>query len=105
MVTKMVRHYDQDERQSDAALRWDIRTVLLKSFAKHGARDFSDQQWLLQGCFSFSIQSIHENGLIQGGEESDKGRQTVFFTPLSPFGGDPDEEESRNDYTVPQKVH
>ena len=78
---------------------------MLKSFAKHGARDFSDQQWLLQGCFSFSIQSIHENGLIPGGEESDKGRQTVFFTPLSPFGGDPDEEESRNDYTVPQKVH
>ena len=27
-------------------LRWDaIRTVLLKAFAKLGARDFSDQQW------------------------------------------------------------
>ena len=46
-VTKMVRHYSQDERQSDAALHWDaFRTVLLKAFAKHGARDFSDQQWL-----------------------------------------------------------
>ena len=43
----MVRQYDHDERQSDAALHWDaVRTVLLKAFAKHGARDFSDQQWL-----------------------------------------------------------
>ena len=47
MVTRMVRHNDQDERQSDAALHWDtIRPVLLKSCAKHGARGFSDQQWL-----------------------------------------------------------
>ena len=47
MVTRMVRHYDQDERQSDAALHWDtIRPVLLKAFAKHGARDFSDWKTL-----------------------------------------------------------
>ena len=47
MVTKMERQYDQDGRQSDAALRWDaIGTVLLKAFAKHGVRDFSDQQRL-----------------------------------------------------------
>ena len=142
MVTRMVRHYDQDERQSDAALHWDaIRPVLLKAFAEHGARDFSDQQWrrlihegssktrfefcedsqhsldffrALQGhsggiptdpelmgyvliphnwkeyiyhrgC-SFSIQSILESGLILGGKESHKGRQTIFFTPLNPFG-------------------
>ena len=47
MVTRMVRHYDQDERQSDASLHWDaIWPVLLKAFAKHGARDFSDEHWL-----------------------------------------------------------
>ena len=47
MVTRMVRHYDQDERQSDASLHRDaMRPVLLKAFAKHGARDFSDEQWL-----------------------------------------------------------
>ena len=47
MVTRVVRHYDQDERQSDAALHWDtIRPVLLKAFAKHGARDFSEKHWL-----------------------------------------------------------
>ena len=47
-VSKMVtRHHDQDERQSDASMHWDmIRAVLLKAFAKHGARDFSDQQGL-----------------------------------------------------------
>ena len=36
IVTRMVRHYDQDERQSDAALQWDtIRPILLKAFAKY----------------------------------------------------------------------
>ena len=57
-----------------------------------------------RGC-SFSIQSILENGLIPGGKESKGGRQTIFFTPLNPFGGDSDEEEPRDDYTIPQKVH
>ena len=57
-----------------------------------------------RGC-SFSIQSFLENGLIPGGRGSDKGRQTVFFTPLNPYGGDSDEEEPRDDHTVPQKVH
>ena len=43
----MVRHYDQDERQSHASLHWDsISPILLKAFATHGARDFSDEQWL-----------------------------------------------------------
>ena len=47
MVTRMVRHDDQDERQSDAALHRDtIRPVLLKAFAQHGARDFSEKHWL-----------------------------------------------------------
>ena len=57
-----------------------------------------------RGC-SFSIQSILENALVLGGHESDKGRQTVFFTPLKLFGGDSDEEELRDDYTIPQNVH
>ena len=40
-----------------------------------------------------------------GGKGSDKGRRTVFFTPLNPFGGDSDAEEPRDDCTIPQKVH
>ena len=55
--------------------------------------------------FSFSIQSILENGVIPGGKESDKGRQTIFCTPLNTFGGDSDEEEPSDDYTIPRKVH
>ena len=47
MVTRMVRHHGQDERQSDASNHWDtIWPVLLKAFAKHGARDFSEKYWL-----------------------------------------------------------
>ena len=47
--------------------------------------------------------SIHfGSGILLGGKENDKA---VFFTPLNPFGNDPDEEKSHNDYTVPQKVH
>ena len=29
----------------------------------------------------------------------------MVFTPLNPFGGDSEEEERRDDYTVPQKNH
>ena len=160
MVTRMVRHYNQDKRQSDGSLHWDtMRSVLLKAIAKHEARDFSDKYWLYfihqgsskvrieccedskkslayfraiqghsggtpldpelmgyiripynlnefffhRGC-SFSIQFILENGLIPRGKESNKGRQTIFFTPLNPFGGSSEEEEEpRIDFTVPQK--
>ena len=51
MVTRRVRHYDQDERQSDAALHWDTtRPVLLKVFAKHGAREISEKHWFRLVC-------------------------------------------------------
>ena len=43
--------------------------------------------------WSFSIQSILQNGLIPGGKESKGERQTIFFT------------RTRDDYTIPQKVH
>ena len=46
-VTGLVRHYDQEERQSDAAVHWDtIRPKLLRAFADRGARDFSEKDWL-----------------------------------------------------------
>ena len=44
-------------------------------------------------------------GLIPGGKENDKPRQAVFFTPLDPFGNNPDEEKPHDDYAVPQKLH
>ena len=47
MVTRLVRHCDQEERQSDVAVHWDtIRPKLLKTCAKQGARDFSEEDWL-----------------------------------------------------------
>ena len=66
---------------------------------------YNVKEYIFHRCCSFRIQSILENGLIPGGHESDKGRQTVFFTPLNPFGGDSDEEEPCDDYTVLQNVH
>ena len=55
MVTKLVRHFDQDERQTDAAVHWDsIRPVLLKAFADMGASEFSEQAW---------IQHIHKGSI------------------------------------------
>ena len=46
-VAKLVRHFDQDERQTDAAVHWDsIRPVLLKAFADMGASEFSEQEWI-----------------------------------------------------------
>ena len=43
MVTRMLRHYDQDERQPDGSRHWDtIGPVLLRAFAQEGARDFDE---------------------------------------------------------------
>ena len=54
---------------------------------------------------SWNSHSILGSGLIPGGQEDDNARQQVSFTPLGPFGNNPDEEKPHDDYTVPQKVH
>ena len=47
MVTKMIRHHDQDEREQDGSYHWDtVRLVLLKAFAQKGAGTFSNNQWI-----------------------------------------------------------
>ena len=47
MVTRMVRHYDQKEREPDRSHHWDIvRRVFLKAFGKHGAHIFSEKYWI-----------------------------------------------------------
>ena len=44
MVTRLVRHYDQVERQSDGAVHWGtIGPKLVKASAKQGTRDFSEE--------------------------------------------------------------
>ena len=47
LVTKIIRHHDQDEREQDGSYHWDtVRSVLLKAFAQRGAGEFSDNQWI-----------------------------------------------------------
>ena len=43
----MLRHFDQDERESDGSRhREAIKSVLLRRFERNGVQDFSDEVWL-----------------------------------------------------------
>ena len=57
-----------------------------------------------RGC-SFNVTSILTSGLRAGVRESKEGRQTTFFTPLNPFGDNPDEEGPCDELPKPRKVH
>ena len=47
MVTTMLRHCDQKERQTDGSRHWDsIQPVLMRAFASERAQDFRDKNWL-----------------------------------------------------------
>ena len=47
MVTTMLRHFDQEERQTDGSRPWDSnKSVLMRTFAHEGAQDFSDENWI-----------------------------------------------------------
>ena len=59
-VTTMLRHFDQDERESDGSRHEDsIKSVLVRKFAYEGARDVSDEMWL-QKIFEGSSKKIIE---------------------------------------------
>ena len=59
-VTTMLRHYDQDERESDESRHWEsIQSVFVRKVAHEGARDFSDEAWL-QKTFEASTKKIIE---------------------------------------------
>ena len=46
-VTTMLRHFDQDEPESDGSRHWEaIQSVLLRKFERDGVQDFSDEVWL-----------------------------------------------------------
>ena len=48
MVTKILRHYDLEERQTDGSRHWDtIRPILVRAFAQEGARDFVEKCWIM----------------------------------------------------------
>ena len=154
-----LRHYDQEEGQTDGSRHWDTMSpTLVRAFAREEARDFDDEYWLMlihegsnkmrteycevsngslsylqavQGncggipispklmnytlipCnwkehiyhrrISWNVQSIWGSGLIPGGSENDRARQSVFCTALNPFGQDTEEEPRSFDYSGPQK--
>ena len=59
---------------------------------------------LTSGKSTYFIKDVRElplhigHGLIPGGKEKDKARQTVFLTPTNPFGNDPEEDEPHDDF-------
>ena len=50
---------------------------------------------------SWNFQSNMGSGLILGGQDNDRERQSVFCTALNPFGKGTEEEPRSFDYTVP----
>ena len=66
-------------------------------------RNSAQRERMPWGC-SYDATSILKSGLFAGGGESKEG-QTIFFTPLKPFGDIPDEEEPRDDLSKPIKAH
>ena len=52
----------------------------------------------------YDLNYIMDKGLIAGGREKRGGRQTIFFTPLNPFGENSVEEAPGESLTVPRKV-
>ena len=147
LVMKLVRHYDQHDRETDGAVHLNsMGPKLPTAFQKAGGQKFSDSDWvqyicersnrtsvngsstakIIQGHTSVNLIApalmghvavpykwkeflFHEHtlrpGLIAGGRESKEGRQTIIFTPLNPFGDNPDEEEPCDDLSKPRKVH
>ena len=93
----MVRHYDQDERHSDGSMNWDtIRSVLLKAFARHGARKFSEKYWL------YLIHEGSSKARIEYCERSTKS--SAYFRAIQKHsGGVPIDHELMRHIRVPSK--
>ena len=79
--------------------------LIAPELMRHVAIPYQWKEFLLHRGCSFCVTSILESGLIVRGRESKEGRQTIFFTPLNPLGGNPDEEEPCDDISKPRKVH
>ena len=48
MVSKLLRHSDQDERETDGAVHWDtIRAKLLRGFREDGAEELQSASGLI----------------------------------------------------------
>ena len=69
----------------------------------HTLIPYNWKECIFHRAISWNFQSLLGSGLIPGEKQRDRARQTVFFTPLNPFGNDPDE-DALMVVTVPQKV-
>ena len=49
-----------------------------------------------------SLQSSTQDSSLE--DEIEKGRETIFFTPLNLFGDNPDEEKPSDDLSKPREV-
>ena len=57
------------------------------------------KEYLCHAGSSFTVNSIRQ----AGGQDTEEGRQTVFFTPLDPSGNEATEEY--DDFSTPRKLH
>ena len=70
---------------------------IMQELMGYTSLSYNWKEYIFHRVCSWSVQSILGSGLIPGGKESDKARQAVFFTLLSPFGKNPDEDELHED--------
>ena len=66
-VTNLVRHHDQDEREADGAMHWDVILPVLKGrFKKQLVKEFTDEDWhhcLHLGSFKTRFENLeNEHG-------------------------------------------
>ena len=55
-------------------------------------------------CFIEDTRVMSCQSSLREDEKSKEGRQVIFFTPLNPFGYNPDEQEPSDDPSEPRKV-
>ena len=70
----------------------------------HVALPYKWKEFLFHRGCSYNVQPILKSGLIAGGRGSKQGGQTIFFTPLNPFGPNPDEEKLSDDLSKRRKA-
>ena len=67
-VTNMVRHHDQDKRETDGAMHWDVVLPVLKGrFRNQLEKEFTDEDWLHCLCLG-SIKTRFEIYKDENGE-------------------------------------
>ena len=71
MVVRLLRHYDQDERERDGAVHGHTMSPkLLRAFGHQGARNFSEKDWL---------KHIHEGSNKMRFEHCESSRNALVF--------------------------